>query len=57
MPDAPNRLFIGKRLLIAAATLVAFLMTSVIGSRIAVESLFKGIASSRATGLSAVPSW
>ena len=57
MPDVPNRLFIVKRLLIAAATLVAFVMASVIGSRIAVESLFKGIASSRATGLSAVASW
>ena len=51
MPDAANRLFIVKRLLIAAAALVAFVMASVIGSRIAVESLFKGIASSRATGL------
>jgi hypothetical protein len=51
MPDAPNRFFIVKRLLTAAAALVAFVMASVIGGRIAVESLFKGVASSRATGL------
>jgi len=40
--------------LIAAAAVMAFLMASVIGSRIAVESLFRGIASSRATGLAAI---
>jgi len=54
MPDSLNRFFILKRLLIAAAALMAFLMASVIGSRIAVESLFRGIASSRATGLAAI---
>jgi hypothetical protein len=54
MSDASNRLVIVKRLLIVAVALVASTMASVIGARIAVESLFKGIASSRATGLSAV---
>jgi hypothetical protein len=54
MSDASNRLVIFKRLLIVAVALVAFTMASVIGARIAVESLFKGIASQRTTGLSAV---
>jgi hypothetical protein len=57
MPDAPNRLFVVQRLLIAAAVLAAFVMASVIGSRLTVESLFKGIASSKATGLSALAPW
>jgi Domain of unknown function (DUF4349) len=56
MPDAPNRLFIVKRLLIAAAALAAFTMATIIGSRLAVESLFKGVASSRSSTLSAI-SW
>jgi hypothetical protein len=53
MSDSPNRLSIIKRLLIATVALVAFTMASVIGARIAVESLFRGIASSKSTGLSA----
>jgi hypothetical protein len=57
MFDAPNRLSIVKRLLIATVALVAFTMASVIGARIAVESLFKGIASSKSTGLSAFGPW
>jgi hypothetical protein len=57
MPDAPNRLFVVKRLLIAATALVAFMMASVIGSRLAVESLFKGIATSKATGLAGLAPW
>ena len=56
MPDAPKRLFIVKCLLIAAATLAAFTVAAIIGSRLAVESLFKGIASSRSIALSAF-SW
>ncbi|HXN96216.1 MAG TPA: DUF4349 domain-containing protein [Candidatus Acidoferrales bacterium] len=56
MPDAPNRLFIVKRLLIAVAALAAFTMATIIGSRLVVESLFKGIASSRSSALSAI-SW
>jgi hypothetical protein len=56
MPDAPNRLFIVKRLLIVATALAAFTMATIIGSRLAVESLFKGIASSRSSALSAI-SW
>jgi hypothetical protein len=57
MPDVPNRPSVVKRLLIAAAALVAFMMASVIGSRLAVESLLKGIASSKATGLAALAPW
>ena len=56
MPDAPNRLFVVKRLLIAAVALAAFTVATIIGSRLAVESLFKGIASSRSSALSAI-SW
>jgi hypothetical protein len=43
-----------KRLLIAAAALLAVIISSFISSRIAVESLFRGIESNKATGLSAV---
>ena len=56
MPDAPNRLFIVKRLLIVASALAAFTMATIIGSRLAVESLVKGIALSRSSALSAI-SW
>jgi len=50
--SSPRRSF-AKRLFIAVSALAAFTMASVIGARMAVESLFKGIASSRSTGLSA----
>ena len=53
--SSPRRSF-AKRLLIAAAALAAFTIATIIGSRLAVESLFKGIASSRSSGLSAI-SW
>src|SRR5260370_37641597 len=56
MPDPPNRLFIVKRLLSAAAALAACTVATIVGSRLAVESLFKGIASSRSSALSAI-SW
>src|SRR5437879_3085068 len=52
--SSPRRSF-AKRLLIAAAALAAFTIATIIGSRLAVESLFKGIASSRSSGLSAIP--
>jgi len=54
MPNDSSRLLVVKRLLIATVALVAFTIASVIGGRIVVESLFKGIASSKATGLSAL---
>jgi uncharacterized protein DUF4349 len=57
MSDSPTRFSFIKRFLIAAVALVAFTMASVIGARIAVESLFKGIASSKSTGLSAFAPW
>ena len=53
--SSPRRSF-AKRLLIAAAALAAFTIATIIGSRLAVESLFKGMASSRSSGLSAI-SW
>ena len=43
-----------KRLFIAAAALLAVIMASFISSRLAVDSLFRGIESNKATGLSAV---
>jgi hypothetical protein len=57
MSDSPTRFSFLKRFLIAAVALVAFTMASVIGARIAVESLFKGIASSKSTGISAFAPW
>jgi len=57
MPNDSNRLLVIKRLSIAAAALAAFTMASVIGGRLAVESLFRGIASSKSTGLSALAPW
>jgi hypothetical protein len=53
--SSPRRSF-AKRLFIAAAALAAFTMASIIGARLAVESLFKGIASSKSSGLGAL-SW
>jgi hypothetical protein len=49
----PRRSFV-KRLLIDVAVLSAFILSSVFSARIAVESLFKGIASSKSSALSAV---
>ena len=54
MSELSPRRSIAKRLLIAVAALGAIMMVSVFSARLAVESLFKGIASSKATGLSAV---
>jgi hypothetical protein len=51
--NSPGRSFF-KRLLIAATALLAVIMASFISSRMAVESLFRGIESNKATGLSAV---
>ncbi len=51
--SSPRRTF-AKRLFIAAAALTAFTLASIIGARLAVESLFKGIASSKSSGLSAL---
>jgi hypothetical protein len=52
---SPRRSF-GKRLFIAVVAFVAFIMASVIGARLVVDSLFKGIASSKSSALSGV-SW
>jgi hypothetical protein len=53
--SSPRRSF-AKRLLITVVALAAFILSSVFSARIAVESLFRGIASSKSTALSAV-SW
>jgi hypothetical protein len=53
--SSPRRSF-AKRLLITAAVLAAFILSSVFSARIAVESLFRGIASSKSSALSAY-SW
>jgi hypothetical protein len=54
MPELSPRHSFAKRLLITVAALATFIMSSVISARIAVESLFKGIASSRSSALSSV---
>jgi len=54
MSETLNRRSFAKRLLIAAAAFAAFSLASIISARLAVESLFKGIASSRSSGLSAI---
>lgn len=54
MSELSSRHSLARRLLIAVVALGVIMMASVFSSRIAVESLFKGIATERATGLSAV---
>ncbi len=51
----PRRSFV-KRLLIAVAALSAFILSSVFSARIAVESLFRGVAASKSSALSS-SSW
>src|SRR6267143_577719 len=52
---SPRRCFL-KRLLITVAALSAFILSSVFSARIAVESLFRGVASSKSSALSSY-SW
>jgi len=54
MSEILQRRSIFKRLLIAAAALFVVIMSSFISSRLAVESLSRGIESNNATGLSAI---
>jgi hypothetical protein len=56
MSESSPRRSIAKRLLITVAALVAFIMSSVFSARIAVESLFRGVASSKSSALSSY-SW
>jgi hypothetical protein len=51
--SSPRRSF-AKRLLITVAVLAAFILSSVFSARIAVDSLFRGIASSKSSALSSV---
>jgi len=53
--SSPRRSFV-KRSLIAVAALSAFILSSVFSARIAVESLFRGVASSKSSALSSY-SW
>jgi Domain of unknown function (DUF4349) len=46
-----------KRILLTIAALVAFLFLFVIALRITVTEMYRGVESSRATGLAATPSW
>src|SRR5271169_4383083 len=46
-----------KRLLLLVGGLVVFVLLFVVAVRITVSELFRGIASSKATGLSAIESW
>ena len=57
MSDLPSRRSWKKRILLAVGGLAAFLLLFVLALRITVMEMFRGIESSRATGLSAVASW
>jgi len=57
MSDAAGNPSWKKRLLLIAAGLLAFSLLFVVAVRITVMEMFRGIASSRATGLSAVTDW
>jgi hypothetical protein len=54
LPETLNRRSFAKRLFITVAALTAFTLASIISARLTVESLFRGIASSKSTGLSAL---
>ena len=55
MLEAITRRSLPKRVLLAIGALLAFTILFVVACRIAVQQIFVGIASSRATGLSAFP--
>jgi hypothetical protein len=57
MSDSSPHSSLPKRILLVLAGLVVFTLVFVIAIRITVTGLFKGIASSRATGLDALSSW
>lgn len=57
MPDLPSRYSWKKRLLLGAVGLFAFLLLFVVSVRVTVSEMFRGIASSRASGLSAMVPW
>jgi hypothetical protein len=54
MPDLPTRYSWKKRLLLGVVGLAGFLLLFVVSVRITVSEMFRGIESSRATGLSAM---
>ncbi len=57
MTGTPSRSSWPKRILLTIVALVAFLLLFVIALRITVTEMFKGIETSKATGLSAVTTW
>jgi hypothetical protein len=57
MPDTSTRPSWPKRVALVAASLIAFLLLFVIALRIATTEMFKGISTSKATGLAAVTPW
>jgi hypothetical protein len=57
MPELPSRFSWKKRLLLGIAGLFAFLLLFVVSIRVTVSEMFRGIASSKATGLSAMVPW
>jgi len=57
MPDTSTRPSWPKRIALVAASLIAFLLLFVIALRITVTEMFKGISTSRATGLAAITPW
>src|SRR5262249_32490797 len=54
MSDASQRRSTAKRVFLVIALLVGFAIASLIGARMGMESLYRGIESNSSTGLSAV---
>ncbi len=57
MPEPPSRYSWKKRLLLGVAGLFSFLLLFIVSIRVTVSEMFRGIASSRASGLSAMVPW
>ncbi len=57
MSDTSSKSSWSRRILIVVGGLIAFLLLFVVALRITVTEMFRGIETSRATGLSAVSSW
>jgi Domain of unknown function (DUF4349) len=57
MADSSSRPSWPRRVAVVISSLIAFLLLFVIALRITVTEMYRGIESSRATGLAATPSW
>src|SRR5262249_49196238 len=54
MPDSSRRRSLTKRILLVVAGLLAFTLVWVVAVRLAVENIFRGIETQKATGLAAI---